>query len=581
MHYFFTRNFLFSLISFTLLAGLWACKEKLEGDLIVPDTNKSTIEITPAGVYVYEGQSVQLSTVIKGKAKGSIVWHVFPDSGSITSEGIYTAPTYFAADSIKLSIHACLLPADTLCGAAEIVLIRKPEPAAQIDPDITRLNLCGKQSFSTAYLQIGGNASYTWTVLSGPGTVTSGGAYTAPESLSADSLPVTLKAEKPGDAKYFLLEHFFIYRSYGGLAAVRATVPYDTVRVGTSLQIGSEADIPCGSPDIIAFKLISGPGTLSPTGLYTAPANLSADTLPVRVLVYLTTDTTVNAEAAFKVFRQKSSNTSLQKCSTATSVSTFPFTATLSTCGKGNDFPSLCGGLSGDGEDIVYALHITAAQTLLIKVTSLDLVQNPEWAVLSDCGQAQTCIDANNVSLENRFTSRKTVTFNTAGTYYLVIQAQDDAKACGQMQVSVTKTTPVDNDLCANAVKLEGQVYNGSTIGFIEEAIAPGFGCMETLENSQWFRFKPEDDDVIINITATACHRSQGDGGIQAQVYRSPSESCAQLILVAGACIGANGTYNGTITLRDSDDEERYYLVIDGYKGDLCNFKITASGLDD
>lgn len=119
------------------------------------------------------------------------------------------------------------------------------------------------------------------------------------------------------------------------------------------------------------------------------------------------------------------------------------------------------------------------------------------------------------------------------------------------------------NEIC-NSCALDG--FSGSNDGYFQ-SIATDF-C-GTLENAQWLGFIAGAPNVAITITASNCL----DGhGMQIALYDDcdhPPLDCGE-----GQVDGANLpiTINANLV-----PGQQYFLLIDGFAGDLCNFSLAVS----
>jgi uncharacterized repeat protein (TIGR01451 family) len=116
--------------------------------------------------------------------------------------------------------------------------------------------------------------------------------------------------------------------------------------------------------------------------------------------------------------------------------------------------------------------------------------------------------------------------------------------------------------------EIENTIY--TTSGFTS-GVAAGF-C-GTVENEQWFGVIAADS--TITVTATPINCNTGDG-IQVALY----EDCGSLMPIA--CYGgvAEGwTIPATFTTQVDYLGQVYYLMVDGYAGDQCQFTIAVEGL--
>ncbi|MBK8555040.1 MAG: hypothetical protein IPL65_04365 [Lewinellaceae bacterium] len=96
----------------------------------------------------------------------------------------------------------------------------------------------------------------------------------------------------------------------------------------------------------------------------------------------------------------------------------------------------------------------------------------------------------------------------------------------------------------------------------------PGF-C-GTIENEQWLGFIANGTTATFTATATNCISGNG---IQIALYTSCSSSP---IACYGGCTGCAGT-PATITVTNMTPGVNYFLLIDGFAGDQCDFTISVT----
>ncbi len=123
-------------------------------------------------------------------------------------------------------------------------------------------------------------------------------------------------------------------------------------------------------------------------------------------------------------------------------------------------------------------------------------------------------------------------------------------------------------DLCEDmCIYCNLQAYVGTTAGYTGQA-PPGF-C-GTIENEQWLGFVAGATSATITAIPSNC---QLDFGIQVALY----PSCFS-ITVPGGCNGGSGDGNLPVSITVSlTPGQVYYLMIDAYAGDICDFSVTVS----
>ena len=116
--------------------------------------------------------------------------------------------------------------------------------------------------------------------------------------------------------------------------------------------------------------------------------------------------------------------------------------------------------------------------------------------------------------------------------------------------------------------------YMGSTVPGSNTCDVPGPFC-GSIENNQWFAFMaPPSGTVTFNFTVTSCQGVPNGSGIQAEVYSTAD--CNTFVSVSN-CWSPGSQQNGTVTATGLDPYCTYYLMIDGWAGDFCDFIINVT----
>ncbi|MBK7939395.1 MAG: hypothetical protein IPJ82_20945 [Lewinellaceae bacterium] len=104
-------------------------------------------------------------------------------------------------------------------------------------------------------------------------------------------------------------------------------------------------------------------------------------------------------------------------------------------------------------------------------------------------------------------------------------------------------------------------INNGSPSGG-----APVCGQI-TLHNDQWFGFVAGTQSITINIATSNC---QNGDGLQAAFF----DNCQEDALTCNGGSGSGGGQPLPLTYNDFVPGQTYYLMIDGWVGDVCNYTI-------
>jgi hypothetical protein len=110
--------------------------------------------------------------------------------------------------------------------------------------------------------------------------------------------------------------------------------------------------------------------------------------------------------------------------------------------------------------------------------------------------------------------------------------------------------------------------YFGSTGGYAGNGIPPGGFCSQ-IQNDQWLGFIAGAASATFSIVPTNC---ENGNGVQAALY----ESCTTAPIACNG--GCSGCGNQTTTIAaNMIPGTNYFLLIDGFSGDICDLSISVS----
>jgi hypothetical protein len=283
-------------------------------------------------------------------------------------------------------------------------------------------------------------------------------------------------------------------------------------------------------------------------------------------------------------------NISITTCPTGTTCSysrvipSLPYTQSgLTTCGFGNDYNSThaCTDAYMNGEDFVFSYTISTPQCIDVFTTG-----TTGWTgafILNGCPSTvgTTCI-ARNTSIYGNPTI--TGAFLPApGTYYIVVDTRPMPN-CTPFNVTVDTcrppvpcgTNPPPTDVCGGATNISNYTtFCGSTDTTLYSGDGPGnlLGTFcGTIENNGWFSFVADTSVVHFFFNVSNCYHANG---IQAQVFSTPD--CMNFTAVSN-CFNPMGPSSGTITASGLVVGQTYYLMVDGYSEDDCDYVVTWDG---
>ena len=240
------------------------------------------ITISPTSATVAAGGTQQFQATVTGSSNTSVQWQVNhiaggnSQYGTISTNGLYTAPA--SGVPLQVTVTAVAI-ADTTKTASATVTINPvpappppPPPSAvmvTISPTTALLAVSTTQQF-TATVTGSSNTAVTWSVdgVNGGnatvGTVSTSGLYTAPATPTAHTVTATSVADgtKSASAAVTVICLLFLRRDF-------------VTPLGTE-QLQQPSREPATTSDLVGRRGGGGQqqhGTISNTGLYTAPAN--------------------------------------------------------------------------------------------------------------------------------------------------------------------------------------------------------------------------------------------------------------------------------------------------------------------
>lgn len=243
-----------------------------------------TIKLTPASASLAAGAQQQFTASVQGTTNTAVTWSVdsvaggSTAAGTITSAGMYTAPAQAGTHTVTATSAA-----DTADSANAAVTITAATIALAITPASAGITPGETQQFN-ASVQGQSNPTVTWSVdgVNGGnttvGTVSAQGLYTAPSQVGSHS--VTASVANPAATASAAVTIFDFSISPGGtLLAPGATQQFTaTIQGLTNTTVTWSVDGNAGGNNSV--------GTISTSGLYTAPGTVGPHTISAASVAY-------------------------------------------------------------------------------------------------------------------------------------------------------------------------------------------------------------------------------------------------------------------------------------------------------
>ena len=247
------------------------------------------VTVTPPAATVQINTTQQFNASVTGNPNTAVTWTVFEGAGggSVDGTGLYTAP----ATPGTYHVQAISVADNTRVGVATVTVTSAPAITVSVSPSAATVSPLGNQTFTATVT--GGPIGVTWSVEeAGGGSVTSGGAYTAPTVLGV----YHVRATSTSDPSKF------------GRATVTVVSPVTsfTVTPSTATILEGQTVVLTGSVNTGTINWVASGGSLSAaTGTsvtFTAPAHLApAITATIPVTATATADTSQTRTATINV----------------------------------------------------------------------------------------------------------------------------------------------------------------------------------------------------------------------------------------------------------------------------------------
>ncbi len=215
-----------------------------------------TVVLAPTTATVFVGATQQFTATVHGDTNKDVMWNL-SGPGTVDTSGLYTAPSSMHTPST--ATLTATAKADTSTSASVTITI--PAVSMSLTPTTARVVLGMTKQFAASVTNAA-NTGVTWH-LGGPGTISSSGLYTAPNTLDNETT-AQLTAVSQADPD--------VFRTMSITVAVTPTISPATVTVPAGATQPFTADAP------VTWQVggVQGTdpatwGTISANGVYTAP----------------------------------------------------------------------------------------------------------------------------------------------------------------------------------------------------------------------------------------------------------------------------------------------------------------------
>ena len=336
--------------------------------IVVPSVSITIASGCGTPVNLSDGQSCQFSAAVTGTTNTGVTWSMVPNIGTLAG-GLYTAPTPIAVTQ-TVTVTATSLADTSKSASMSLTLVPGTPAVVSISPQAVTLGPGQSQQFVAAVANAP-DQSVAWSISpsSGAGSISTAGIYTAPANFNTTQT-VTVTARSNYDATKSASAVITLSPS------VSVSVKPLVAMVSASQTEQFTATVTGSTNSGVSWSLNPPIGTISSTGLYTAPAAITGATV---VTVIATSDADPTRSGSATINLNASSNVGISispKTVTLTAGQSQVFTVTVSGTTLTDVVwiaqPFTLGTLTPNGLTATYTApaSITGNQTVTIQVTS-------------------------------------------------------------------------------------------------------------------------------------------------------------------------------------------------------------------
>ena len=214
------------------------------------------VAVSPHTAALLTGAAATFSAIVTGSADTAVTWSVAAGAGTVTQAGVYTAPLVAGTYNVKTTSHADTSKTDSATVTVTDVTVTVSPHTAVVQT--------GASSGFTASVSGTSDTAVAWSVVEGAagGSINSGGSYVAPATPGTYHVTATSHAApgKQDGATITVLAPGVVVTPPSALVVVSLTKQFAVQLVGAT-----------GAVNWSIQEGAAG-GTVSATGLYTAPA---------------------------------------------------------------------------------------------------------------------------------------------------------------------------------------------------------------------------------------------------------------------------------------------------------------------
>ena len=221
-----------------------------------------SVSLSPTTASLSTGAQKQFTASVSGSTNTAVTWAA--SGGTITSGGLYTAPSSAGTYTVTATSAA-----DSTKSASAVVTVSQPtQVSVSLSPTTVSLSTGGQEQF-TANISGTSNTAVTWSASGG--TVSTSGLYVAPSTAGTYTIKAVSAADPTKAAS--------ATASVSVAPVVSVSVSPTSVAMPQKWQQQFAATVSGSSNTAVTWSVKQGTGTITQSGLYTAPQAVETDVI--------------------------------------------------------------------------------------------------------------------------------------------------------------------------------------------------------------------------------------------------------------------------------------------------------------
>ena len=228
----------------------------------VSQSAQVSVSISPTTASLSTGTQNQFTASVSGSTNTAVTWAA--SGGTITSGGLYTAPSLAGTYTVTATSAA-----DSTKSASAVVTVSQPtQVSISLSPSTVSLSTGGQEQF-TAKVSGTSNTAVTWSASGG--TVSTSGLYVAPSTAGTYTIKAVSAADPTKTAS--------ATASVSVAPVVSVSVSPTSVAMPQKWQQQFAATVSGSSNTAVTWSVKQGTGTITQSGLFTAPQAVETDVI--------------------------------------------------------------------------------------------------------------------------------------------------------------------------------------------------------------------------------------------------------------------------------------------------------------